>query len=98
MTALLPAETVACRMEGCNKPRREGWRLCDEHADAAEFKCSHGNPMKFCLQCFVEALKDSPPVPYTLPEADLLALTAALDEHPEGWDHPCLCAECRSHA
>ena len=34
---------------------------------------------------------------YTLPEKDLVALTALMDEHPEWWDHPCLCAECRSY-
>jgi len=34
---------------------------------------------------------------YVLLERDLLALTALLDEHPEWWDHPCMCAECRSY-
>lgn len=34
---------------------------------------------------------------YTLPERDLVAMTVLLDEHPEWWDHPCLCAECRTH-
>jgi hypothetical protein len=27
---------------------------------------------------------------------ELCALTERLDEHPDGWDHPCMCAECRS--
>lgn len=34
---------------------------------------------------------------YAIPECDLIALTALLDEHPEWWEHPCLCAECRTH-
>lgn len=28
---------------------------------------------------------------------ELYALTSTLDEHPEGWDHPCMCALCRSY-
>ena len=35
---------------------------------------------------------------YTLAERDLLALTAVLPEHPEWWEHPCMCAECRRYA
>lgn len=35
--------------------------------------------------------------PHTLPEADLIALTAGLPEHPEWWDGPCMCATCRSY-
>lgn len=28
---------------------------------------------------------------------ELHALTEKLDEHPDGWDHPCMCATCRSY-
>lgn len=28
---------------------------------------------------------------------ELLRLTADLEEHPDGWDHPCMCATCRSY-
>lgn len=35
---------------------------------------------------------------YTLPLRELLALTALMDEHPEWWERPCFCAECRSCA
>lgn len=27
---------------------------------------------------------------------ELMKLTEQLDEHPEGWNHPCMCADCRS--
>lgn len=29
---------------------------------------------------------------------ELWKLTEALDEHPDGWEHPCMCATCRSYA
>lgn len=29
---------------------------------------------------------------------ELEKLTEQLDEHPDGWDHPCMCATCRSYA
>lgn len=29
---------------------------------------------------------------------ELYALTQELECHPEGWEHPCMCAECRSYA
>lgn len=28
---------------------------------------------------------------------ELWKITEALDEHPDGWEHPCMCAECRSY-
>lgn len=33
-----------------------------------------------------------------LTHEELWKLTEALDEHPDGWDHPCMCATCRSYA
>lgn len=27
---------------------------------------------------------------------ELYALTDVLDEHPEGWEHPCACRECQT--
>lgn len=30
-------------------------------------------------------------------DEELLRLTEKLDEHPDGWDHPCMCATCRSY-
>ena len=35
---------------------------------------------------------------WSIPTDELLKLTEALDEHPEGWDWPCACAFCRSYA
>lgn len=29
---------------------------------------------------------------------ELWELTTPLDEHPDGWEHACMCAECRSCA
>ena len=29
---------------------------------------------------------------------ELATLTEPLEEHPEGWEHPCNCALCRSYA
>lgn len=29
-------------------------------------------------------------------DEELINLTARLDDHPEGWNHPCMCADCRS--
>jgi hypothetical protein len=29
---------------------------------------------------------------------ELWKLTEPLDEHPEGWEHACMCATCRSYA
>lgn len=29
---------------------------------------------------------------------ELMLITEPLDEHPDGWNHPCMCAECRSCA
>ncbi len=34
----------------------------------------------------------------SIPTRDLLAITSLLDCHPEWWDYPCFCAECRSCA
>lgn len=31
-------------------------------------------------------------------EAQLVAITEGLGEHPEDWDGPCMCADCRSYA
>lgn len=31
-------------------------------------------------------------------ERDLVALTIYIDEHPEWWDGPCMCGECREYA
>jgi len=31
-------------------------------------------------------------------EAELLEITEILDEHPEGYEGPCICAVCRSYA
>jgi hypothetical protein len=31
-------------------------------------------------------------------EAELLEITGILDEHPEGYEGPCLCEVCRSYA
>ena len=28
---------------------------------------------------------------------EMVAVTSGLDAHPEGWDHYCACAECRSY-
>lgn len=88
-----------CRIVGCEKPRIEGWMLCDAHAQDTDLKCSHGNPIKSCTECMVEWLREpGATAMYALPQGDLLALTLTLDNHPDWWDHPCWCAECRSYA
>lgn len=28
---------------------------------------------------------------------ELMRVTEPLDEHPEDWEHPCMCATCRSY-
>jgi len=28
---------------------------------------------------------------------ELIELTIPLDEHPDNWEHPCMCASCRSY-
>lgn len=28
---------------------------------------------------------------------ELLRLTTQLEAHPDGWEHPCMCADCRSY-
>lgn len=28
---------------------------------------------------------------------ELVLITKGLDEHPDGWEHPCMCAVCRSY-
>ncbi len=33
----------------------------------------------------------------SIPTRDLLAITSLLDCHPEWWEYPCFCAECRSY-
>ena len=30
-------------------------------------------------------------------DEQLYELTQGIDEHPDGWDHPCICALCRSY-
>lgn len=35
---------------------------------------------------------------HSIPARDLLAITSLLQSHPEWWDYPCFCAECRSYA
>ncbi len=74
--------------------------ICVDHIEARHGPtfCDHG-VAKGCIQCLVESLReDAVTTPHTIPENELLALTARLDEHPEGWEHPCMCAECRSYA
>lgn len=89
-----------CRREGCGKPAAEGWMICTDHVEerCAPLRCKHGNE-KACIECLVESLREEAvTTTHAVPESELLALTARLDEHPEGWDHPCMCAECRSYA
>lgn len=31
-------------------------------------------------------------------DEELWTITEPLDEHPDGWEHPCMCASCRSYA
>lgn len=31
-------------------------------------------------------------------ERELVGVTESLDEHPEGYEGPCMCADCRSYA
>jgi len=33
-----------------------------------------------------------------IPTRDLLAITSLLTVHPDWWEWPCFCAECRSYA
>lgn len=89
-----------CRHVDCDKPAAEGWMICADHVEARHqpVMCPHGNE-KACIECLVESLREEAvTTPHNVPENELLALTARLDEHPEGWDHPCMCAECRSYA
>lgn len=90
-----------CRHEGCGKPAAEGWRLCVEHVEARTkpMACDHGEDgKKPCLECLAVALhEEATEHPYTLAERDLLAITSLLDTHPMWWDHPCMCADCRSY-
>ena len=30
-------------------------------------------------------------------DEELMRITEPLDEHPDNWDHPCMCATCRSY-
>ena len=34
---------------------------------------------------------------HAIPTRDLLAITSLLQSHPEWWDYPCFCADCRSY-
>jgi hypothetical protein len=34
---------------------------------------------------------------HSIREQELLALTALLDSHPEWWEWPCMCGECREY-
>jgi len=89
-----------CRFADCGKPAAEGWMICADHAveKLAPQRCKHGN-IKACIDCLVESLQEEAvKTTHAVPENELLALTARLDEHPEGWDWPCMCAECRSYA
>ena len=95
------SDACTCRIFGCGKNCAEGWRLYVEHVEAhmASKRCSHGNDEKHCIECLSEALRTQAVImSHQVPENELLALTARLDEHPEGWEHPCMCATCRSYA
>lgn len=62
-------------------------------------RCSHGNDDKYCIECLSEAVRaEAVTTTHAVPENELLALTARLDEHPEGWGWPCMCADCRSYS
>jgi len=90
-----------CRFAGCGKPAAEGWMICADHIEARHgpMFCAHQNNAKTCIECLVESLREEAvTTPHSVPENELLALTARLDEHPEGWEHPCMCATCRSYA
>ena len=74
--------------------------LCIEHVEEhlAPQRCQHGN-IKSCIECLIDVLRaEAVTAPHRVPENELLALTARLDEHPEGWEYPCMCASCRSYA
>lgn len=95
-----PTDGRLCRREDCLKPAAEGWMLCEKHVDerCAPLRCKHGHE-KVCIECFVESLREEAVTTvHSIPENELLALTARLDEHPEGWEWPCMCAVCRSYA
>lgn len=100
MTEVRSTDGRLCRRDGCLNPAAEGWMICAEHVEAklSAERCKHGN-FKACMECLVESLREEAvTTTHAIPENELLALTARLDEHPEGWDHPCMCAECRSYA
>lgn len=100
MSDALSTDGRLCRRDGCLKPAAEGWRICVDHVEerCAPLRCTHGHE-KVCMECFVESLHtEAVTTPHSVPENELLALTARLNEHPEGWEHPCMCAECRSYA
>lgn len=71
--------------------------------------CNHAltYPASVCLGCgaaiYGKAFPtDNPPIQVTkehwvVSTDDLLKITEALDEHPEGWEWPCACKECLSH-
>lgn len=98
----MSTEKRICRHKDCGKPAAEGWMLCIDHVEARTklTACAHRKDGKMpCLECLAEALhEEATEHEYTLPERDLLAVTALLDSHPMWWSHPCMCATCRSHA
>ena len=97
----MTADLRICRLEGCGKPAAEGWMICEAHVEErhGDIFCAHGKNSKGCIDCLVESLRaEAVKTTRAIPENELLALTARLDEHPEGWEHPCMCATCRSYA
>jgi hypothetical protein len=65
--------------------------------------CSHPltRAVSVCLGCGAvmhgtHKTDEPPPESWYISTNELLKLTEKLDEHPEGWGWPCMCAECRS--
>lgn len=58
----------------------------------------YGNELQYSRVAVAQALDKALDHLHVIPDEMLLKVTEPLDMHPEGWDWPCMCAECRSCA
>ena len=71
------------------------YEIYDGDYDLEKYKKSTPNERLMILQ---EAWKTASPITKTVYEGQMLGITVDLEEHPEGFNHGCLCELCCSYA
>lgn len=73
------------------------WALLRTHDGESEEKIVEALACADAMEKHAQALGKTQWLSSTMQTALLFAATSRLVEHPEGYEHPCLCAECCSY-